>query len=82
MIVYFPTLSSNPKCAAELESWNLKFDKELISYPARVLPTEQIFQTEARVSPLHSELVSSPDHAPCKNCTLSPLPMFDNLEFT
>ena len=35
---------SNDKCAAELDGWNLEFDQNLVSYSARVLPTETIFQ--------------------------------------
>ena len=41
---------SNPKCAAELDGWNLDFDQNLLSYPARVLPTEMIFQADGKVS--------------------------------
>lgn len=40
-IIYF---FSNDKCAAELDGWNLEFDQNLVSYPARVLPTETIMQ--------------------------------------
>jgi hypothetical protein len=35
---------SNSKCAAELDGWNLEFDQNLVSYSARVLPTEVIMQ--------------------------------------
>ena len=37
---------SNPKCAAELDGWNLEFDQNLVSYSARVLPTETIMQAD------------------------------------
>ena len=41
-----PFVFSNPKCAAELDGWNLEFEKKLISYSARVLPTETIMQAD------------------------------------
>ena len=37
-----------------LQGWNLRFDKELVNFDARVLPSEKIHQANKQVSPTTS----------------------------
>ena len=46
----FPLCISHPEAQEILQGWNLRFDKELVNFDARVLPTEKIFQTSKQVS--------------------------------
>ena len=49
ILVFYLMPTSIPESAAELKNWNLEFDKDLVTYNARVLPQEKVYQKDKNV---------------------------------
>lgn len=43
-------MKQDPKCAKELDGWNLTFDDKLVEYQARVVPPEVIYQKDSKLN--------------------------------
>lgn len=43
-------MNKDPKCAKELDGWNVNFDDKLVEYQARVMPPEAIYQKDSQLN--------------------------------